>query len=105
MSDPFSTALGVLFTGPCAVEAEFQPRGGARQATIMVVRSQPDQQISFGDGQVVLPSNRFEIRCADVADPTDGDFLHVGTEAFRLSEPILDAEGLTWFCGAELLAS
>jgi len=111
--DPFAQALDAIFVAPGSTAAIYSPVDG-EPFGIRVIRSQPDETVSFGSGQVILETNIFQIRRSDVAHPdredrvilggelVDGEIL--GGDPFKLSgEPMLDTEGLTWTVGASPL--
>lgn len=109
MSDPFQAALEAQFEAPGSAAALYVPATGPLVAT-RTIRSQPDQSVAFGNGQVVLASNQFEVMRSAVAAPVEGDAIQlVDADGwplpgghFRISaEPMLDLEGLSWTCAAE----
>lgn len=110
MSDPFQAALEAQFFAPGSSAALYVPVAGPLVPT-RAIRSQPDQQVAFGAGQVVLASNEFQLMRSEIANPAEGDAIQLVDDAglpvpaghFRItSEPMLDVEGLSWTCGAEI---
>lgn len=112
MADPFASALGVLYQGPCAEAAIHISVHGIRTEGLRIVRSRADRALRFGDGQVVSGTHLIEVCQADLAEIQDGDQLLTGwiddAGAFQQTgeyvlagEPMSDAEALTWTVGAE----
>lgn len=107
MTDPFAAALAALFRAPGSTAAAYTAAGAAAKP-IRVILGQPSDEIRMGRGRSVKGSTSIEIQRADVAEPATGDRVDLvgtalpdGTTALKLyGEPRLDAEGLTWVCGA-----
>ena len=109
MFDPFQAAIETIFQSPASSAALYVPATGPLIA-IRTIRSQPDQSVPFGNGQVVMGSNEFQLMRSAVPTPAEGDAIQLldpdGAPLpegyFRIaSEPMLDREGLSWTCGAE----
>ena len=104
--DPHTAALDALFHAPGSAAALYTPPGEPQlDDPIRVIRSQPDQDVTFGGSRTVQGTNVFEIRVSDVAKPAKDGLLQLGSTDFRLlGDAMLDVEGLTHAIGAEELA-
>lgn len=100
--DPFAVALDAQFFAPGSSEAVYIPVSGPPPADpIRVIRSQPDEEVRFGDGSVIQGTNLFLIRRSEVAAPQKGGKIISDGATFTLrGEAMLDVEGLTWRMGA-----
>ncbi|WP_347270988.1 head-tail joining protein [Rhizorhabdus histidinilytica] len=110
MTDPFSFGIGVLFRDAASIPATFHAGGSGAGLPVRVIRSQPDQLVGFGDGDIVMATNLLDIQRSDIADPVTGDEVQlylndlrtVPGDRLRLAgQGRLDEEGLTWRCPAE----
>ena len=106
MPDPFAAALGALFRAPGSAAALFTPAGGVPQQ-IRIVIEQPDEDKVIGRGRVVEGSLSIGIQRSDVPQPAKGDLVELtdtaigGVTKLKLyGQPRLDAQGLSWTCGA-----
>ncbi|WP_294312750.1 hypothetical protein [uncultured Sphingomonas sp.] len=101
--DPFAAALDAQFNAPGSAAAVYIPADGY-SADIRIIRSQPDVDVPYGSRRVVQASNAFEIRKSEVESPAAGDRLMIGDTVYEiLGDAMLDVEGLTWSCGADVV--
>ena len=62
-----------------------------------------DRMRRFGDTQILPATHIVDIRVSDAAAPKIGDLIGIDQRWLAISiEPLIDVEGLTWTCGAEL---
>lgn len=112
MSDPFASALDVLFRAPGSEAAVHISVHGIRTEGLRIIRGRADRAIRYGDGQVVSGTHLIELRQADLTEIHDGDQMLTGLiddagafqqtgEYVLTGEPMSDAEALTWTIGAE----
>lgn len=104
MADPFATGLMALHRGPGSVAATYFAGGGGGGTPLRVIRSRPDVETGWaGEQPIVQASNVIDIQLSDVAEPLAGDVLELagGERLVLAGEPMLDAEGISWRCGAE----
>ncbi|VXC63404.1 conserved hypothetical protein [Sphingomonas sp. AX6] len=96
-------ALDAQYLAPGSMAAAYHPHGGdPLPDPVRVIRSQEDQEIGFGQSDVVARADTFLIRRSDRAEPMDGDVIVIAEGSFRLvGEPRTDVEGLEWTCPAE----
>jgi hypothetical protein len=103
MFDPFASALATLHRAAGSVAAVYFPKAGGPGVPIRVIRSQPDETVTFGRGRVIESTNVFQIQIVDVPNLAVGDRLTIGVDSFEIAgEPLRDVEGLAWTAGAEL---
>ncbi|KKW92253.1 head-tail joining protein [Sphingobium chungbukense] len=112
MSGPFAAALDALFNAPGSAAADYDD--GLSVVPIRVILSQPDVLAGAGQ-QIVTATMVIDIRRSEVSNPArfatvrvgerDADgVLDVSASYQLVDEPMGDVEGLTWSCGAELIA-
>ena len=110
MSNPFAAALDALFNAPGSAAADYDD--GLSIVPIRVILAQPDLLAGPGQ-QIVTATMIIDIRRSEVSNPArnavvlvgergaDG-VLEVAARYQLIDEPMIDVEGLTWSCGAEL---
>lgn len=113
MSDPFASALDVIFHAPGSEAADYVDADG-HPLPIRIILSRPDQADPFGGGQIISRTVIIDIRQSEVADPRPGAQVRLGTRddsgvltvdaIYQLTdEPVSDVEAMTWSCGAQEL--
>ena len=100
--DSFAAALEALFNAPGSAAAVYIS-ADRYPLDIRVIRSQPDVEAAYGTTRSIQAANMFEIRKSDVGCPAPGDRLLIGDTVYEiLGDAMLDVEGLTWSCGADV---
>lgn len=94
----FTAAIDAIFADPnVAADAVWESPKWSGSPQVRVIRKSPDVLQGFGAAQFHAQSNMFDVRRSDVAEPTKGDVLAIGTERFVVqSEPVLDRLQLVW---------
>lgn len=110
--DPFQAALDAIFTAPGSLEASYQHATGDFPV-IRILLARPDETTTFRGSRIVQATYEISIRKSEIGAPIAGaeltilgqEFPQVSgviTNRLRLTgDPMIDAEGLTWTCGAE----
>lgn len=95
-------ALADLHASDMATAAVYTPAGGD-PIEIRVVLSVPSREFSLNEGRLMLGTHELQVRRIDVAQPAIGDAVTINGEDLRInSEPMLDVEGVSWTCWAEV---
>lgn len=101
-------ALDAQFNAPGSMAAVFEPLTGD-PIPVRTIRSQPDATASFGAGDIIQASDVFLLRAIEpladgtsvAIEPIEGAVIVIEAGSFALSSDIrIDAEGMTWSCGA-----
>ncbi|WP_342249378.1 head-tail joining protein [Sphingomonas sp. OTU376] len=110
--DPFQAALDAIFNGPGSLAASYQHSTGDFP-TIRVLLARPDEAATFRASRIVQATYEVSVRKSEIYAPIAGAELTIPgqefpqasgviTDRLRLTgDPMIDAEGLTWNCGAE----
>lgn len=102
--DPWRAAIDLMFEGPGSEPAQFES-DDEEPRPIRVIRRGPDRLTRYGDTQILPATHIIDVRVSDVPAPAVGNLFTIYEREFAISvDPILDVEGLTWTCGAEVLA-
>lgn len=105
MADPFATGLTALHRAAGSVAALYYAGGDGVGVLVRVVRSRPDVLTDWaGDRPAIQGSELIDVRKADAPEAAAGDVLELetGERLILVGDPLGDAEGLTWRCGAEI---
>ncbi|MFQ6552949.1 hypothetical protein AAD018_011490 [Aestuariibius insulae] len=94
----FSAAMDVIFTNPAmAVEAVWTSADEAQSRPVRLIWKRPDEELSFGQAQIVAETAVADIRVLDLASPRQGDRLAIGALLYEvIGDPRRDREGLIW---------
>lgn len=100
----FAAAMDVLFEDQnMAIDATYMAGGVGTQLAVRVIRKAPDQLAQFSSGRFVVDSIFLDVRVAEVASPTTGDFVEIDGETYIvISAPTRDRERLVWTLEAKL---
>jgi hypothetical protein len=92
----FQGAVDATFAA-FGIDAVCTPAGG-EPVPVRVIAKRPDTIVGFGDTRIHAETASFEVRASDVAPPSPGDQLTVGTETFVIQgEPERrDPDRLVW---------
>lgn len=102
MANPFAAAVSVLHNGPGSQAGSHVAADGSI-TPVRLVRRGPDRASRFGDVQVYAGTHVVDVLLSQIEQPNLGDRFLVGDLDLTISvEPVLDVEGLTWTCGAEV---
>lgn len=98
----FTEACDALFGDPnLAVDATWWPCRGGPSLPCRVILARPDAPSTFGDAQIQSDTMRLDVRVSEIASPSAGDRVQIGTEIFQLQgEPRRDRLRLVWQCEA-----
>jgi len=94
----FAAAIDDLFANPdIAQTVLYRPGGMGDGIPVRAVARRPDREVAFGDIALHTSTALFEVRVAEVPNPTEGDSITLDGETFVVQgEPERDAERLIW---------
>ena len=98
----FAAAVAALFRDRnMARDGLWRQAGEGPPHPVRVVRREPDQGVSFGDGRFLRDSVTLEVRVCELAQPRAGDTVEIGADLFTvIGEPERDGQRLVWRCEA-----
>jgi hypothetical protein len=83
----------------------YLPADGSGERLVTAIWDKSEVEAGFGQGRMVLESNRFTFLVTSIPKPAVGDFITIigpGTAFCVSSEPKLNDDGTMWTCGAGL---
>jgi glyoxylase-like metal-dependent hydrolase (beta-lactamase superfamily II) len=94
----FATAINSLFADHNVAIGAFWRAGGTGPVLpVRVIRCNPDAVVSFGDGRVVVASERVLVPVSSVSSLEPGDTLEIDGVVFEvIGQPVRDAQRLYW---------
>ena len=94
----FSAAVDAIFGDPnMAADAAWTVQGRGVAVACRVITKRPDDVVEFGAARIATQTTVVDVRVSEVATPTDGDWITIGSETFVVQgKPIRDRERLVW---------
>jgi hypothetical protein len=94
----FSGMIDQLFTDPVLSKpATYLALGTFTPYPVRVISKQPDTVVGFGQSQIHVSTNVFDVRCSDIPEINIGDQITIENKTYIVqSEPTCDRDHLVW---------
>jgi hypothetical protein len=94
----FAAAIDALFADPnLAGDAVYRAGGADPGVAVRVIVRRPDRIGDFGETRIASGTVTFDVRTAEIAEPSEGDTLDVDGVTYVIQgTPVRDAERLIW---------